>query len=109
MKGNNRPISIRSFTEGIGILLTKLDDPPTDSFVGRYNPTCCHYFFDIAKADRKAVVEPDGVATDFQWVTVAVVAWGSNSCLHAQSIAEIAAASNGSSSYGNLAAHHMNR
>jgi hypothetical protein len=48
----------------IGISLTELQGPLADRFVGYEDAATSHSFFDVAKAERKAEIEPYDVADD---------------------------------------------
>jgi hypothetical protein len=53
----------------------ELDAPKSDRFVGNRDASLSKQLFDVSKAHAESVVEPDGVADDFRWKSIAVVAW----------------------------------
>ena len=53
----------------------ELDAPKSDRFVGNRDASLSKQLFDVSKAHAESVVEPDGVADDLRWKSIAVVAW----------------------------------
>jgi len=49
----------------IGVSLTELQTPLTHRFIGQRNATLGHEFFDVAKTEREAEIQPDAVTDDF--------------------------------------------
>ncbi len=79
------PLVSRPWTsppELIRILLTELERPATDGFVAEDDASGCHQFFDITKAERKAVVQPERVTDDFRRVAMTLIGRGSDVRLH---------------------------
>jgi len=54
-------------TELIRVLLAKLTAPFADRFVRHDHTTDEQQFFHVAVAERKAEIQPDGVADDLSW------------------------------------------
>jgi hypothetical protein len=54
-------------TQVVGILLAALAAPLADGFVGHADPTDEHEFLSIIVPERKAEIEPDGVAEALPW------------------------------------------
>ncbi len=54
----------RSATETVGISLTELEAPFSDRLIRKGDTATGHQFFDIAKAQREAKVEPDAMTDD---------------------------------------------
>ena len=52
-----------------------LSAPQSDRFVRNRDASLSEQLFDVSKAHAESVVEPDGVADDFRWKSIAVVAW----------------------------------
>src|SRR5260370_24328956 len=50
----------------VGIHLPKFQEPLTHCFMRHHDSALCQKFFDIAKAERKAEIEPNRVADDAQ-------------------------------------------
>jgi hypothetical protein len=50
--------------ERVGVGLPELGTPLPDGLVADHDPAFQHHFFDLAEAEREAVVEPDTVADD---------------------------------------------
>ena len=59
----------------------ELNAPKSDRFVRNRDASLSEQLFDVSKAHAKSVVEPDGVADDFRWKSIAVVAWRIGSSL----------------------------
>ena len=53
----------------------ELNAPQSDRFVRNRDASLSEQLFDVSKAHAESVVEPDGVADDFRWKSIAVVAW----------------------------------
>ena len=54
----------RSAAQTVGISLTELETPFSDRLILKGDPATGHQFFDIAKAQREAKVEPDAMTDD---------------------------------------------
>ena len=53
----------------------ELNAPRSDRFVRNRDASLSEQLFDVSKAHAESVVEPDGVAGDFRWKSIAVLAW----------------------------------
>ena len=53
----------------------ELNAPQSDRFVRNRDASLSEQLFDVSKAHAESVVEPDGVADDFRWKSIAAVAW----------------------------------
>ncbi len=62
----------------IGVGLAELPRPLADRFVGDDDAALSEQFRDIALAEAKPEVEPDGVADDLLWEAVSFVRCGSS-------------------------------
>src|SRR6476646_2077462 len=54
----------RSSTQVVGITLAELEAPFSDGFVSKDHAAHCQHFFDIAKAQREAEIQPNAMAND---------------------------------------------
>ena len=63
-----------------GVFRPELDAPQSDRFVRNRDASLSEQLFDVSKAHAESVVEPDGVADDFRWKSIAVVAWRIGLC-----------------------------
>jgi hypothetical protein len=70
-------------TQPLRILLAKCATPLADGLVGHDDLSDGHQLFDIAIAEREAIVQPDGVADNLGGETVALVAGRGWCCCHA--------------------------
>jgi hypothetical protein len=66
----------------VGVRLPKLQAPLPHCFIGYDDPSLCQQFFDITKTERKAKIQPDGVADNFRRVTKAFLCGGNDVCFH---------------------------
>jgi hypothetical protein len=57
----------------IGILLPEFPTPLAEGFGRDNDPTNAQEFFHISMAERKAAIQPDGVADDLPWEPVMFV------------------------------------
>jgi hypothetical protein len=57
-----------------GIFSTELATPLANGFVGHENPSLSQEIFDVAQAEREAMIEPHRVADDLRGKTVSLVA-----------------------------------
>ncbi len=71
----------------VRIGLAEFVTPLTDRFLRYKDATSEEEFFDIAKAERKAMVQPDGVGDDFLREAKTLVGHGGSCLIHAPSIA----------------------
>ncbi len=60
--------------ERTGVLGTELQTPQSDGLVSDDDPPLCQEILDISKAQKEAVIEPDGVADDLRRESVSAVA-----------------------------------
>ncbi len=70
------PTPIRARTQSselAGVGQAKLDRPATDGFVTDIDATLGQQVFDIAKAQRKAEIQPHRMLDDFGWKTMAAI------------------------------------
>src|SRR5882724_3259137 len=56
----------RSAAQTVGVSLTELKAPFSDSLIRKGDTATGHQFFDIAKAQREAKVEPDAMTDDLR-------------------------------------------
>src|SRR6266850_8419671 len=56
----------RSAAQPVGISLTELEAPFSDRLIRKGDTAAGHQFFDIAKAQREAKVEPDAMTDDLR-------------------------------------------
>ena len=57
-----------------GVIRSKLLAPLTNGFIRDGDTPFSQQLFNLTEADTESMVEPDGVADDFGWETVALVA-----------------------------------
>jgi hypothetical protein len=56
----------RSAAQTVGLSLTELETPFSDRLIRKGDTATRHQFFDIAKAQREAKVEPDAMTDDLR-------------------------------------------
>src|SRR5260221_3523803 len=62
--------------------MPKSQAPLTHRFIGHADPALCQKFFNIAKTEREAEIQPNRVADDFRWEAKAFVARSSGAGFH---------------------------
>ena len=63
-------LGFTSIPNCLGVLLTECQAPLSNSFIGNNDTPSCKDFFDIAEAQRKAEVQPHGMADDLCWIAI---------------------------------------
>ena len=75
----------------IGVHLPKFQAPLPNRFIGDHDPALCQQFFNIAKAEREAEIQPHRVADDFRWEAESFVIGGSGVCFHTTTLTHCSA------------------
>ena len=65
--------STLSSAQSAGIRWSKLAAPGSNGFVGYADATLREKVLDISKAQSEPMVQPDGMADDFEWKAVASI------------------------------------
>jgi hypothetical protein len=76
------PSARPSTLELVGVVLSKLQTPLTDGFMGHGDAALEQAFLHVTVAEREAIIEPDAMADDLAREAVVLVAFGVSGWRH---------------------------
>ncbi len=74
------------FSERPGVGRTELEAPVTDRFVGDSDTTIGENLFNISVPKAESVVEADGLANNFFWISMSGIAYGLSFLAHSRAL-----------------------